>query len=61
MMGLGQVLHLAHLAFERRQGGCQGNTRRKPVPLPDGAWEEGMILISVLFADLNIPVWGHAV
>ena len=53
---LSPMLHTGHAALESFKARAQSNIRVKPVPLSDSAGEEGVVLISVMFADRYIPV-----
>ena len=50
------MLHTGHMALERVKALAQGNIRVKSVPLSDCAGEEGVELVSVIFADRDVPV-----
>ena len=53
---LSLVLHTGHMTLEGFKACAQCNIRVKLVPLSDSAGEEGVVLISVMFADRDIPV-----
>ena len=50
------MLHTRHMSLEGIKTRAKCNIRAKLVPLSDSAGKEGVVLISVMFADRYVPM-----